>query len=197
MVFDKNYDRALWLMLQGYKSNKELILDFINKLTNEMYEAIYNLIDQYNSSSKKELYSEVIGDDFRFLVQIKDRALTLVLNTFDSKTSNGLGDRYELSLLPIVNNYLVTKTDINVKIGSFSYKKVEKNNKNTGNFMRVLEDALYELSLTNGVVSFVKTRDSHSRRILALNKVNINKIPNDISIHYFTKKRGKCRIRRK
>lgn len=196
MIFDKNYDIALWLMLQGDKYNKRLILEFINKLNNEMYISIYNLIDEYKSSNRNELYSEVIGEGYRFLVQIKDKMLTLVLNTFDPKKNDGLGDRYELSLLSITENLFSDKKDKNIKIGSFSFKKVESDRQKTGNYIHILDDIFYELGIVGDAVH-LKTRDSHNLRILSLARIDMSNIPNDIYTHYFCKKWRKCRIREK
>lgn len=198
MMFDKYYDRALWLILQGDKKNRKLINIFINNLTDEMYECIYNLQKECSKEhSVTSIHSELMGDDFRLLVQINGTILTIILNKFDITNQNGLGESYELSLLPIVDDFFENKKINSVKIGSFSYKKTKVLNQQTGYAqMSTVEDIFYRLNSDENKC-ILTTLNSSNYEVLSSKRVDISMIPEKIYPHCFQVKKGKCRTRKK
>ena len=47
MVFSDEYDRALWLVLVGDKSNREEIANLVTSIPDEIYQQIYTQLGDY------------------------------------------------------------------------------------------------------------------------------------------------------
>ena len=80
MVFSINYDKALWLIVQGDKFNRKFLMRFVNSLTDEMYDFIHNFI--YGASDDLKITC-LPGDNFTLFVGMKENALTIKLNQYN------------------------------------------------------------------------------------------------------------------
>ena len=47
MIFDNDYDKALWLMLKADKKNRKMIAEFIRSIPSGLYEQIRKSISIY------------------------------------------------------------------------------------------------------------------------------------------------------
>lgn len=97
MIFDKNYDKSLWLILMNDKDNREEIIKFIKNIPKELYVKLNAALKKYyefESSAKGDSISDFIlcgevvdsnQDIYSFYINPKDGVLNLakhVLNKF-------------------------------------------------------------------------------------------------------------------
>lgn len=97
MIFDKNYDKSLWLILMSDKDNREEIIKFIKNIPKELYVKLNTALKKYyefESNVKGDsirdfiLCGEVVDDKqdiYSFYIEPKDGTLNLakhVLNNF-------------------------------------------------------------------------------------------------------------------
>lgn len=61
MIFDKNYDDVLWLLIEGDRNNRDIIINFIKSIPNELLVKIQNTILEYNSYKLSKENNDYIG----------------------------------------------------------------------------------------------------------------------------------------
>ena len=47
MIFDRNYDKALWMLVSGTKKDNERIYELFNCIPEDVCDKIHNAIDNY------------------------------------------------------------------------------------------------------------------------------------------------------
>ncbi|MBQ2873009.1 MAG: hypothetical protein IJE89_03310 [Bacilli bacterium] len=194
MVFNFDYDKALWIMLQGDKINREVLIKFINSLTNDMYKCIHDLI--YNDSRKSNITC-LLGDNFTLYVELHDKELTIKLNQFNISKER-VEEFFSLTLVPLENtDKLLKKDEKELYIGNFNYKTrqlypvvdefVEIREKENVNY--VLKKKLFGYSL------FMVSPGKNCA--LEQSMVDIKNIPDKIYPHYFTSESRQRRLIRR
>ena len=198
MLFGKEYDKSLWLMMQSTNETQEMLRKFLDNLTDEMYQSIYQLKEKETSNPSKVKYSVLSGSDFNFLVEIDRNVLTVTLNKFYSNSRIQLGERYQLQLIILKDDFLGYRNVNNIHIGSFSYKKRELQGLNSkGVIMSTIKNDRYVLKRTS-LGYIVNSFPIYSHNLNSSEIVNVQKIPEDVSLENLNLKKRKrffCRKR--
>ena len=119
MIFDKNYDKALWLLVASNKEDSERICKLINCIPEDIYVGIQNAIDNYyngnyydkknNGGREKIVYSTTLidNDGFGSSITVKIVLGKLYFNVYRWKEDiSRIEEEYELILKDINNEDL-------------------------------------------------------------------------------------------
>lgn len=97
MVFDKNYDNTLWLVLMGDKNNRDVIMEFIKSIPANFLYTIQNTLLEYNryllenenvpvkDRSYRAFNGDIYGSDgylYSFNIDISSNTLSLFRNAY-------------------------------------------------------------------------------------------------------------------
>lgn len=132
MIFDKNYDRTLWLMLKGDKDNRKIILEFIKLIPNHFLVKIQNTIKEYeeyklddNKELKKKNFNGEWYDGEKYLYHFnidKDNDTLFVgRNVFKYGMFNNdfgllLVNDIDVSIMENFCEYLIGKVSFNYEL---------------------------------------------------------------------------------
>lgn len=189
MIFGDYFDRSLWLMLQGNKKGRDILMNFVNTLTDEMYEKIYSLIaEHYSDPSIISSYSELSGDVYDFAVKYRGNYLTMVLKKYIDGKKEKLDESYEVSLF-LIYDYLIECNSVNkVKIGSVNYMKKREKGTDDSSLKKIM---IYR---TNYEYSYdfkrhvLDTDDLIGIRLFSSRRIELKNVPVDIYSSYFINK---------
>lgn len=200
MIFDENYDRALWLLLAGDKNNREKIAECIKKIPGELYYQIHLLIEK-SYETDEELSCQLIHNNYLFEVIISDGVLTIKMNNtsdeFDEKT-------FQLSLDNITREDLVDGKLFSKKhIGKFVHVSRQIKICETCGNGRVYKNGIskeeYSL-IKNPLASYVE-RERKTENFYGPiwnTRVSLNRIPDKMYLHQLdTEKRLNRLVREK
>ena len=72
MIFNKEFDKTLKLILEGDKNNKDIIIDFISSIPDSLYQQINNSLLKFNKIREENVYLLDMEDiDGEFIVNNK------------------------------------------------------------------------------------------------------------------------------
>jgi len=116
MIFDINYDKALWLLVASNKEDSERICKLINSIPEKIYVEIHNAIDNYyngicydnkfNNIREKVVYSSTLTDNdgFESAIIVKIVLGKLYFNIYRWKEDiERVEEEYQLILKDINN----------------------------------------------------------------------------------------------
>ncbi|MBQ2873008.1 MAG: hypothetical protein IJE89_03305 [Bacilli bacterium] len=182
MIFDEYFDRALWLMLQGNKKSRDILINFVNSLTDEMYEILRKISKEYYSdASIVASYYEHFGNKYDLSIKYKSNYLTIVLKKYTDSKKDKLDESYEVSLYSILNNFIGNNSPLKkTTIGSVDYKKSkEKSNVESCGKKTTFLRTNYEFSY-NFKRCLLETRDLLDFCLFTPKRVNLEQMPSDI-----------------
>lgn len=120
MVFSKDYDKTLWLILYADKNNRYDIANFIRIIPKDLIERIRNVLMNGNISDKIE-FSKAIRDDdgvlSLFKIKIDKYSLRIQLSIWD----NNMESAYDIDLGKI--DFSKVNEDDLTYVGSYYYGK--------------------------------------------------------------------------
>ena len=61
MIFDRNYDNILWLLIDGDKNNRDIIINFIKSIPSELLIKIQEAILEYNNYKLDKENKDYVG----------------------------------------------------------------------------------------------------------------------------------------
>lgn len=189
MIFNKNYDRSLWLMLSGDEVNRSKIAEVITNIPYELYEQIRKLIENYNIgiTEPKEIYYE--KDNMKYSVNISNGELSINIVKSD-KTQN---ETIKLFIFPVEEDE-ISKMEMHTgkHLGGFSYTLT------AGNIFAIggeLEEYDIEKTIFG---TCVKVYANNKVKAVNTRKVDESRMPDDMYSHQFRNEKGITRlIRRK
>lgn len=111
MILNYEYDQSLWLVVCNDKKNRNMVIDFIYSIPDDLYAEIMNSADIVNEYRKnnisywdrkyKELHGSVITSDqlmFWYSIDPYDYGITLGYSVFDG---NEYQESFEMTLYPL------------------------------------------------------------------------------------------------
>ena len=114
MIFDKDYDKTLWLLVAGNKKDSDKICNLIRYIPEEIYLKIQNAIRNYYSeklekANENVIYSDVFNgiDEYccSIIVEIKTGGLYLNLYRWKEEIDR-VEEEYNLILKDISSEFL-------------------------------------------------------------------------------------------
>lgn len=207
MLFDKNFDRSLWLIIASDKVSRERIGRIISFLPQEEYDQLQKEIEHYYKNKSTGDVDRIVfnktfvgKDDFNyyFRVQICSNELNVKICRWIEK-SDRLEEDYELNLVSISNEDLVNMEYLkNGYIGSYSQ---EFNRIHFVDYLTSVDTAKWnrDYCLLRVPLGYISS-SILGRRIFKVNVVNaLKRIPNDMVVDDFSSqdKRNELVRRRK
>lgn len=95
MLFDKNFDKSLWLLIKGDRRNRGKIVDFVKSLSSEFILMIQEGLLEYEKYKKRN--EEIPLNDREY-------------ECFDNQIYNGLGELYSFNIDPKKDILSITKS---------------------------------------------------------------------------------------
>lgn len=120
MVFSKDYDKTLWLILYADKNNRYDIANFIRIIPKDLIERIRNVLMNGNISDKIE-FSKAIRDDDGILSLFKIKIDKYSLRIQLSIWNNNMESAYDIDLGKI--DFSKVNEDDLTYVGSYYYGK--------------------------------------------------------------------------
>ena len=176
MIFDKNYDRSLWLLLASDKVNREKIIDVIKNIPDELNEKICLIIEKYNKDfvDSEEIRFEVgnliyfvkiIGEELsiKFVKndEFQKEIVKLFLNPLSESSFDSLKDYTPYNLGGFIYSL---NSGLNVRIGSS------------------LEE--YDIVKTP-FGNYTKIYSNNNPNVRKIRRVNVHKFDNGLYLHQF------------
>ena len=120
MVFSKDYDKTLWIILYADKNNRYDIANFIRIIPKDLIERIRNVLMNGNISDKIE-FSKAIRDDDGILSLFKIKIDKYSLRIQLSIWNNNMESAYDIDLGKI--DFSKVNEDDLTYVGSYYYGK--------------------------------------------------------------------------
>lgn len=111
MILNYEYDQSLWLVVCNNKKNKNMIIDFMHSIPDDLYAEIMNSADIVNEYRRnnvtywdrkyKELHGSVITSDqlmYWYSIDPYNYGITLGYSVFDG---NDYQESFEMTLYPL------------------------------------------------------------------------------------------------
>lgn len=184
MIFNRNFDRTLWLILNGEKYNKNLICDFIclipESLKKQIDDAFVKYEEVMNNSDTDILDREDIKGEFYVDNNKYYFILDMVL------------DKLTIGIKMLFNGEYQKLYELSLYGDSFIDKIQKGDNYYLGRIEEFITNKVVNYELFNNFIGvIVLTKESNSFPIYK--KININMIPDDININVVNNKiRKKC-----
>lgn len=187
MIFDKNYDKILWLILKGNKDNRERILEFIGSIPNHFLIKIQNTIKEYeeykldnNNLVKKNFNGEWFdGEKYLYHFNIDKDSDTLFVgrNIFKYGIVNNdfgllLTNDIDFKIIDNFCEYLIGKV-------SYDYELINDGSKVIQGEYTSVDYKLLNVIFGNVIVTSNKNRIFFKDR---MNFVDTDKIPDDYNL---------------
>ena len=165
MIFNSEFDRALWLMVKGDIKNRRKIIDFIKSIPSELILSIRNSLLEYDKYKienegishedreyrcfNKQIYNS-IGELYSFNIDIRSDILSI------TKSIYIMGAYYKSFSLELVNMDRSIELSKVIEIGNISYSVEGVRNLRNINY-GIMDIGLINVlvsSVNNGVYSF-------------------------------------------
>jgi len=164
MIFDENFDRALWLLVASNKKDSEKICEFINFIPDYIYNDIQKKLTEYYDCSKKVKKNIIydgclVGNDgYEYYIVVKVRSDKLYFKVLRWKENiERIEEQYNLILKEMYIDYLDNMKFGDIKgIGKYSYEinKINDDGMDTEEYTRVYN--LNKLAFGFVITSFKK-----------------------------------------
>lgn len=190
MLYNEDYNRSLWLMLQG--KNSEILLNFLKYVPNSLFQDINNALlslsqcDELSIKDKKLVFSgerKLVGDiTYWYSLDIVTGALNIGEMIYDGEDQF---NSFHLTVYPLnMDDYKKLGNFDNYSLGDISYDFVEE--------LIDRQVCLLDMSTIYYEIikfPFGKTVISSKNYLLSINNgyrfVDIDNIPNDYNLNDF------------
>lgn len=182
MVFDKRFDRALWIMLSSDKENRDYIARMIACIPQEAYGVVRCMIDNYYNGTDTRSFCDCVLDEMYFSAAIVDNELFVELFFWNDKEE----ESFELCLANLTSEDLLGMTQFkNQFLGSFEYLGGEKSNSNSLELNNIWSiERYYELRRTplGYRIGFLNSRNDN---IYDFRRARVKMVPDKMYPHQF------------
>ena len=117
MVFGVNYDISLWLILKSDSKNRNIILNFIKSIPNDIYKEILFIISEYQKGVTTNLYREFKFKDMIYFFRLTKEDGSIRIGSSSKKVEDN--DIFLLKIYPFNSDDVVKSNSF---IGEFIYQ---------------------------------------------------------------------------
>lgn len=200
MIFDKDFDRTLWMILSADKKNRNRITEFIRSIPSELYQKIQKSISVYKEYESSERFDSGYLDEtllsgnyethdrILYWYELDDDFGSLELG-YSVYNGEKYEEAFELTLEPYNNKIEYFEDEC---IGNLDYDITESGYTSTCN---EIEYNMVKTPFGIFVVSMLE--DKNDKEKLGINRVNLRNMPDEMFMTDFSHKDSINRLIRK
>lgn len=192
MIFNKELDKSLWLILESDKKNRDRIKCFVESIPNDLYQQIYNKLDEYSEYEKGHLNMFDLDDFF-----LKGECLGY-LNKKYSFVIDIVGNSLSITESMLINGKFKDLIELTLFMGS-RYNSVEISGRQSiGSFTNYVTKNVVNYDLINTLLGLMIEYSNYDYRKCAdgfkkYKRINTNLIVDELNL---SSKEGITRVRK-